>query len=209
MKCEYCGKDINDDAQFCPNCGHMIESAPEEVSGQKKTDKGAYAAAVFSLLVVLAFMAYGSSTIIYRDLKAEKTVSQSDSSNNRFNYDSTFTDTALVGTWLCTDRAAADYGDSNFGVEVNIILSMTGDGKFTLDYSMTDTGVPAKSLSTSGSYSTEDGMITFTPDDNPGNSEYLKRHGQRPSFEYSTDEGSFTLKYENGADILFTLVNEQ
>ena len=208
MKCGYCGKDVKDDAQFCSNCGHSIEEQSDDSIEPQKAEKGAYAVSILALLIVLALMAYGSFVIVYRDLHSEKTVSSSDSSLNRFNYDNTFTDSALIGKWICTDRAVADYGDKNFGVEVKAILELTKDGKFNLDYSMADTGVQAKTISASGSYSTEDGMITFTPEENPGLAEYLNRHGQRPSFQYATDEGSFTLKYENEKVIQFTQVKE-
>ena len=209
MKCGYCGKEVKDDAQFCSNCGHSTEVPSDDSSQPQKAEKGAYTLSIIALLIVIALTAYGGFVIIRRDLHTEKSVSSSDKGQSVFNYDSNFTDPALYGKWKCTDRAAADYSDGNFGVEVKILLTLTGDGKFTLDYTMTDTGVPAKALSASGNYSTGDGMITFAPDDNPEIAEYLKRHGQRPSFQYSTDEGRFTLKYENGKAVLFTQVKEQ
>jgi hypothetical protein len=208
MKCGYCGNEVKDDAQFCSNCGHSIEEPSEEGNEPTKAEKGAYAASIIALLIVLALVGYGGFVIVYRDLHPQKSVSASDENNGLFNYDSTFTDSALVGKWQCTDRAAADYGDNNFGVEVKILLTLTGDGKFTLDYNMTDTGIPAKSLSTSGHYSTEDGMITFAPEEIPGMEQYLKRHGKRPSFQYAADGGRFALKYENGSNIIFTQVKD-
>ena len=208
MKCGYCGNEVKDDAQFCSHCGHTIEEPSEEKPEPRKAEKGAYLTSLLALIVVLALTTYGGFHIIYRDLYPTDSVSASDKGRGMFNYDSTFTDSALVGKWQCTDRAAADYGDKNFGVDVKIILTLTGDGKFTLDYTMTDTGVQAKSLSTSGNYSTEDGMITFSPVENPGLTEYLKRHGKRPSFQYTTDEGSFTIQYENGKNIVFEQIAE-
>lgn len=208
MKCGYCGKEVKDDAQFCSNCGQSIEEPSEEGAEPHKAEKGGYAASILTLLIVLALVSYGGFLIIYRDIYPEITVTASDEGSGKFNYDSTFTDSALVGKWQCTDRTAADYGEKNFGVEVNILLTLTGDGKFTLDYAMTDTGVLSKSLSASGGYSTEDGMITFNPEANEGLAQYLKRHGNRPSFQYSAEEGRFTLKYENGKTIQFKQVNE-
>lgn len=211
MKCGNCGNEVKDDAQFCSNCGHSIEEPSEESVKSHKTARGAYALSVLALIIVLALVAYGGFVIIYRDLHPQKTVSASDEKNAAFNYDSQLNDSALIGKWVCNDRAAADYGENNFGVEVKIILTLTDDGKFTLDYTMTDTGIQAKSLSTSGKYSTEDGAITFIPEDNPGMAEYLQRHGQRPSFQYTAnadDENSFTLQYEDGAEILFKRVSE-
>ena len=208
MKCVHCGKEVRNGAQFCSNCGHSIEEPSEESVKSHKTARGAYALSVLALIIVLALVAYGGFVIIYRDLHPQKTVSASDEKNAAFNYDSQLNDSALIGKWVCNDRAAADYGENNFGVEVKIILTLTDDGKFTLDYSMTDTGIPAKSLSTSGKYSTEDGIITFIPDDNPELESYLKRHGKRPSLQYSADGNIFTMKYEKGKDILFKRVNE-
>ena len=208
MKCVHCGKEVRNGAQFCSNCGLIIEPPSEESTQPHKAVKGAYAASILVLIIVLGLVAYGAFVIVYRDLNPQKAVSASDQDGGSFNYNGTFTDPALIGKWKCKDREAADYGEKNFGVEVNIILTLTDDGKFTLDYSMTDTGIPAKSLSTSGKYSTEDGIITFIPDDNPELESYLKRHGKRPSLQYSADGNIFTMKYEKGKDILFKRVNE-
>ena len=203
MKCGYCGKLLKDDAQFCSNCGRNLQEIDDEPSVSTTTAKGAYTLSIITLLFVMATVAFGGYAIIHRDLHPEKTVYSSDNASSGLHYDIASTDAALVGKWLCTDRAAADYGDKNFGVEVRVLLRLDDDGSFTLDYSMTDTGVAAKSISTSGNYSTEDGIITFTPEDNPGTADYIKRHGKRPSFPYTTDEGSFTLTYENGKHIVF------
>ena len=208
IKCGYCGKEVKDDAQFCSNCGHSIEEPSEEGTELPKGEKGAYAAPVLTLMIVLALLALGGFQIIYRNLHPTQTVSSSDTERGTFNYNSAVIDPALVGKWLCTDRAAADYSKKNFGVEVKILLNLTEDGRFTLDYSMTDTGIKAKSLSSSGSYSTEDSIITFLPEENPGIEDYLKRHGQRPSFQYAADGGSFSIRYENGKDILFKPVKD-
>ncbi len=140
--------------------------------------------------------------------KGEKGAYAAPTERGVFNYDSAVIDPALIGKWLCTDRAAADYSEKNFGVEVKILLNLTEDGRFTLDYSMSDTGIQAKSLSSSGRYCTEDSMITFVPEENPGIENYLKRHGQRPSFQYAADSGRFSIRYENGRDILFKPVKD-
>ena len=131
MKCGNCGNEVKDDAQFCSNCGHSIEEPSEESVKSHKTARGAYALSVLALIIVLALVAYGGFVIIYRDLHPQKTVSASDEKNAAFNYDSQLNDSALIGKWVCNDRAAADYGENNFGVEVKIILTLTDDGKFT------------------------------------------------------------------------------
>lgn len=208
MKCGYCGKEIKDDSQFCSNCGHSIEAPAEESSSPQKVEKGAYFISIFALIAVLALTAYGGFVIIYRDLFPETAVSSSDTDQSGFYYDRVLIDPVLIGKWKCTDRAAADYSDNNFGVEVDIVLTLMEDRNFTLDYTMTDTGVQAKSLSTSGSYTVEDGIITFIPDENPGMENYIKRHGQRPSFQYSTDEGRFSIQYDNGKQIVFLQVQD-
>lgn len=208
MKCGYCGKLLKDDAQFCSNCGRSLQEIDDEPSSSDTAAKGAYTVSILTLLLVIAIVAFGGYAIIHRDLHPIQTVSSSDGAARQFNYDRSSTDAALVGKWLCTDRAAADYGNKNFGVEVRILLTLTDDGSFTLDYSMTDTGVKAKSVSTSGKFATEDGIITFSPEENPGTADYIKRHGKKPSFQYATEEGSFTLKYENGKMIVFRQVRE-
>lgn len=208
MKCGYCGKILKDDAQFCSNCGRNLQEIDEDPSVSDNASKKAYAFSIFALLLVITIVALGAYVIIQRDLQHKAVVTESDEGNYRFNYDSTFTDAALVGKWRCTDRAAADYTDKNFGVEVSILLELTGDGRFTLDYTMTDTGVEAKTLNISGTYSTEDGTVTFIPEEIPGISGFLKRHGKRPAFPYSVGKGKFSLKYENGSKIVFKQVKE-
>lgn len=205
MKCGYCGKTLNDDAQFCTNCGHSTDDGHDEPFDAKKSEKGIYAISIFSLLVVLAMTIYGGYTIIYRDLHPGQSVSGSDAGNRAMMTD---TDAGLFGQWSCSDPAAADYDKSNYGIEVSISLSLTENGSFTLDYAMTDTGIPAMNVSASGEYSTEDGIITFRPDQNAQIPNYLKNHGSQPAFQYATSENSFTLTYENGTEIVFNRVNQ-
>lgn len=203
MKCGYCGKTLKDDAQFCSNCGHSTEDIHDEPFESQKSEKGTYAISIFLLIIVLALTVFGGYVIIHADLHQQKSVSGSDSVSQA---DMTDTDAALVGKWICTDPAAADYDKSNYGIEIKAWLTLTDDGTFALDYSMTDTGIQAMSISASGQYSTEDGIITFTPDKENGIADFLKKHGQHPAFQYATAEGSFTLKYENDSDIVFTRV---
>lgn len=208
MKCGYCGKLLKDDAQFCSNCGRNLQEFDDEPSVSAETARNAYAFSVLALILVIAIVSLGGFIMIHRDLHPDTAVSSSDKGSENFNYDSAVADAALAGKWLCTDRAAADYSEKNFGVEVRVLLGLSADGTFTLDYSMTDTGVEAKMLSTSGTYTTENGVITFVPDEVAAASDYIKRHGKKPAFPYTVNEGKFTLKYENGKTIVFKQVKE-
>lgn len=208
MKCSYCGQMLRDNAQFCSNCGHSTEVTTDENASSKRNESGVYFISLFSLMIVLALAVYGCYSIIRKDMAGNGAVSYSDSGGNGFNYSAVRSDPALVGKWSCTDRAAADYSEKNFGVEVSIILTMTDEGKFTLNYSMTDTGIPALTLTTSGDYSTESGTVTFVPEETESAANYLKKHGRRPAFRYTAEEDRFTLKYENGKDIVFNRIAE-
>lgn len=204
MNCEYCGKELNDNAQFCTNCGHSTEKISDDPGGAQKTKKGAYVFAVFSLIIVLALMGLGGFQILYRDLHPELYTSASDTASAS---DIVNIDAALFGNWKCTDPAAADYGDTDHGIEITALLHLAGDGSFTLDYELKNTGITTKSLNVTGKYLTEDGVITFIPDSNPQTADFLKRHGKHPSFPYATEENVITLTYENEKEIYFTRVN--
>lgn len=209
MKCSQCGQELRDDAQFCSNCGHSVEMPETEPSKMNKEEKSAYVLSIAALLIVVAMMAYGCYMIISRDMQKTGAVSASDEAVNSFNYDAVHTDPELIGKWVCKDRAAADYGDNNFGVEVKILLTMNAEGGFVLDYTMYDTGVPAKTLNITGTYTTDKGTVTFVPDTTDGAEAFLKKHGSHPSFPYTTEENTFTLTYKNKKKIVFDKVKEK
>lgn len=208
MKCSYCGQMLRDDAQFCSNCGRIVESTVIEPIGKKKDEKGAYALSIMTLLIVLALLAYGCYVIISRNLPVNNSVSASDKATDSLNYESVVIDPALVGKWVCTDKTLADYDDTNIGVEVKAMLTMTADGKCRLDYAMSDTGVPALTISAEGVYTTDKGVVTFIPDETDGLQKYLRKHGKKPAFPYAADDDCFTLTYENGREIVFIRAKE-
>ncbi len=201
MKCEYCGKELNDNAQFCTNCGHSTENVTEETDNSQKPKKGAYFFSVLTLIIVLALVGLGGFRIIDRDLHPEKfgLTAEAASASDHGGIDG-----QLIGKWLCTDPAAADYKDTDHGIEIRAILSLSEDGAFTLNYELTNAGILAKALTVNGSYATEDGMITFFPDNATEAKKFFKNHGENPSFVYSVEKNIFTLTYENGKEIIFT-----
>ena len=204
MRCEYCGKELSDSTQFCTNCGHSTEPILDDPAVSQKPKIGAYFFAVLSLIIILGLMGLGGFQILYRDLHPELFTSASDKASPS-DYENI--DSALFGNWKCTDPAAADYSDTDYGIEITALLHLAGDGSFTLAYELKNTGITAKSLTVIGRYTTEDGIITFVPDDNPKAADYFKRHGKHPSFQYSTEDNVLALKYEDGKEIYFTHVN--
>ena len=204
MKCNYCGKELNDNAQFCTSCGHSTENIDNQSNSSQKPKKGAYFFSIISLIIILALMGMGGFQILYRDLHPEKfgSAAGSTSASDIENIDS-----QLIGTWLCTDPVAADYDETDYGIKIKATLILTVDGAFTLNYELINTGLKVKSFTILGGYSTEDGMITFSPYLSDNIKHYIERHGEKPSFQYSADEDIFTLTYENGKEIIFTSSN--
>lgn len=201
MKCGYCGENIKDNAKFCTHCGHNLREI--ETGGQPaQKSKGGYISSLLTLLVIIVILCAGSAYML-KDSDKSNAISASDASISEV----TPLDEALIGKWNCTDRAAADYSPSDYGIDVNIVLEIKNNGKFTLDYSKTDTGVPALKFKLNGSYSAQNGKITFNPDlsklsgETGGN--YFKKHGDKPTLEYSVSDSVLTLKYENGTNIEF------
>lgn len=210
MKCGYCGKNIKDDAKFCNYCGHDLREIPSDSEPTTPTAKGGYLSSLLTLLAIIAILCAGGAFLLQDGTAATSpaSVSFSDAVSPAYDTEGTSFDEALFGQWQCTDRAAADYSQSDYGVEVNIILEMTNMGKFTLNYSMSDTGAPALNLKLKGAYSVKNGAVTFKPDlsnvsgEMSGN--YFKNHGSNPSFTYSVTDSTLTLHYPNGVDVVFT-----
>ena len=204
MKCKNCGKELNDNAQFCTSCGHSTENVVEQPNASQKPKKGAYFFSIISLIIILALMGMGGFQILYRDLHPDKFGGIGDTASSS---DLGYIDSQLIGTWLCTDPLAADYKETDYGIEIKATLTLSVDGAFTLDYELINTGLKVKSFSIPGGYFTEDGMITFSPYSSDKIKKYIEHHGEKPSFQYSADEDIFTLTYENGKEIIFTAAN--
>ncbi len=198
MRCGHCGKKIKDNAKFCTYCGHYIVE-PNTIP--KKS--GGYLAAILSLITVIAILVSGSVWLVMKELYPAKNVSASDLSPISFDTDGTRTDDKLVGTWRCTDRTAADYKATDYGIEVNILLHIQSDGTFRIDYTMTNTGVVAVQLTSGGTYIAQKGNIRFRPDSVSTDSEFLKKHGAQPTFRYQAYETVMELVYENGKTVVF------
>lgn len=206
MKCGYCGKNIKDNAKFCTYCGHnLIEIQPDEQPAP--STKGGYLSSLLTLLAIIIILGAGGAYML-KGGGQSNAISASDASAKSYDTEGAAFDEALFGQWSCTDRAAADYSPSDYGIDVNILLEMTNKGKFTLHYSMTDTGAPALKLKLNGAYSVKNGTVTFKPDLSNVSGEisgnYFKNHGNTPSFAYTVTDSTLTLKYENGTDIIFT-----
>ncbi|HKL47502.1 MAG TPA: zinc ribbon domain-containing protein [Candidatus Izemoplasmatales bacterium] len=63
MYCQYCGKEIPEDSDFCSHCGKIIGNQ-EEVSQQKPTKKKSVFAAQFTSIYSIAFGGIASIGII-------------------------------------------------------------------------------------------------------------------------------------------------
>lgn len=203
MKCEYCGRTISSSAQFCTNCGHSTEETGEaQKSGARRGSAfSAYAVSILLMLIIISALVLAGMHIVYTDLHPAAEVSQSDSTGGGSGIR---TDLSVIGSWVCEDPAAADYTSTDYGKSVHILLTIAKGGGFTLDYAMSDAGVPAIALTVSGRCITGDGRITFSPDNAAGAEKYLRKHGDQPSFPYTVEGDRLTLEYENGAAIVFT-----
>lgn len=202
MRCGHCGKKIKDNAKFCTYCGHYIVE-PNTVP--KKS--GGYLAAILSLITVIAILVSGSVWLVMKELYPAKSVSASDLSPISFDTDGTRTDDKLVGSWRCTDRTAADYESTDYGIDVSILLTIQSDGTFGMDYTMTNTGVVAVQLTSGGTYIAQKGNVRFYPDSVNADSEFLKKHGAQPTFRYHAYDNVLELVYEDGKTVVFNREN--
>lgn len=213
MKCGYCGKNIRDDAAFCTYCGHNLSELPSEESSTPPA-KTSTLGACLTLLAILILLGVGSACLLHGPDKTPKydTVSPTNLSTVSLIDDDTSLDEALIGKWTCTDPAAADYEQSDYGINVKIILTMAENGKFKLNYKMTDTGAPALKLTLNGDYRSKDGVISFKPDlsklDGETGSDFFRRHGKTPTFTYTVTDRVLILHYENDIDVTFKRVSE-
>jgi hypothetical protein len=215
MKCGYCGKNIRDDATFCTYCGHNIADL-ESDAPPAKTPKFSYLVSLLTLLAVLVMLWAGGYSLLHgAESRFTVTVSAShisDSDAVAVLFPSTKQSPpqsgAPVGKWHCTDRAAADYSRSDYGVDVDILLELKKDGTFRLNYKMADTGISALHLSLNGQYRVQDGLIAFQPDLSKLNDEtgsrFFKNHGKTPTFAYIAADDSLTLQYDNDTQVIFT-----
>ena len=198
MRCGHCGKKLKNNAKFCTYCGHYIIETDTPV----KKSSG-YLASLLSLFTVIAILVSGGVWIVMKGLYPAKNVSASDLAPISFDTDGTRTDEKIVGTWRCTDPAAADYDGTDYGIEVNILLHIQSDGTFRLHYTMTNTGVIAVQLKSSGSYIAQKGYIRFQPDSANADSDFLKKHGTQPTFRYHVYDTVMELVYEDGKTVVF------
>lgn len=205
MKCGYCGRNIKDNAKFCTYCGNNLREIQTDKQSAQKSKKG-YISSLLTLLAIIIIICVGGWRLLNGGNQSTD-VSASDSSapSQDVKYYQIYE--PLIGKWVCTDRAAADYRPSDYGIDVKIILEIKSDGKFALDYSMTDTGAPALKLELDGGCSVNNAKITFKPDLSKLGGEtsggYFKRHGNNPTFQYSVNDSTLTLTYENGTNIEF------
>lgn len=201
MKCGYCGKTIRDNAVYCAYCGHNIKRIQDE---KETVPASSYLPSLLTLMSIALIILAGSLYLLSDGIRG-RAVSDSDSVATVAFPDGTRAEDTLVGQWHCTDPAAADYTSSDYGVEVDILLTLSKNGKFTLRYRMSDAGVPALDLSVKGDYTSDRENIAFRPDSSGKNiKKFLQRHGATPQFAYQLKDDTLTLTYENGDAILFT-----
>ena len=198
MRCGHCGKKLKNNAKFCTYCGHYIVETNE--APQKS---GGYLAAILSLTAVIAILVSGGVWLVMEGMYPAKSVSASDLSPVSFDTDGTRTDEKLVGTWRCTDRTAADYEEADYGIAVDILLTIQSDGTYRMDYTMFNTGVVAVKLTSDGSYIAQKGNLRFSPLAADPDSEFLKKHGAQPTFGYHAYETMMELAYEDGKTVVF------
>lgn len=215
MKCGYCGKNIKDDAKFCNYCGHNLREIPSDEPTAPQP-KGGYLSSLLTLLAILAILCAGGAYLL-KSGGPSKAVSSSDVSASSIasaqanHSEVTHIDKNLIGKWRCLDPAAVGYSRSAYGIDVDIVLTIADSSKFSLHYIMTDTGAPAINLKLSGTYWVKNGAVTFRPDltNTVGEtgSNFFKKLGETPTFEYTTTQDTLTLHYDNGTDATFHRVS--
>ncbi len=216
MKCGYCGKPLKENAKFCTNCGRSISDASSVSNKPSDQQGGSSVAAVISLILVIFITFAGCIGLIHRDIRdwnitssKGSAVSQSDTQKSDVSQSDTAAipefkgDPALLGTWRCTDKTAAGYSNSDYGISTQITLTFSDDGTFALDYKMEDTGIQVRKINLTGIYSVDNGTLTLFPKLSAYDGDYFTTHGEKPSVKYSVADNKLTMTTADSG-IIFT-----
>ncbi|MGN0475561.1 MAG: zinc-ribbon domain-containing protein [Acutalibacteraceae bacterium] len=221
MKCGYCGKPLRENAKFCTNCGRSISGDFAETDNSSAPKGGSFFAAVISLILVIAVIIAGCvglaiscmrdlNTMIKKPSVSEsdlnKTVGANVSPSDTATIPEFKGDPALLGTWLCNDKTAAGYNETDYGISTRITITFNQNGTFALEYEATDTGIQVRKVTLTGMYSVNDGEFTLFPDLSGYNGGYFTADGERPSVKYSFAENILTMTTSDKHIIKFTAV---
>lgn len=214
MKCGYCGRVLREGSKFCTGCGRRIDNFQAE---DKQNTGDSYLGAVITLIMLVIILSAGGVFMILRglsgsivsntnivsnssvDKRESSEVSSQISSQDEFNGDS-----AIFGRWICNDKSAAGYTDSDYGIEVSLMFTLSEQGDFSVNYIMTDTGITAIKVMFVGSYSTENGRLSLKPDLSDYDGNYFKVNGEQQSVNYSIKDNTLTIVTPSGNKIVFT-----
>lgn len=217
MKCGYCGRILKEDANFCTGCGRSVVKFQSEDEPNTKNSDSSYLGALIVLIMLIIILLAGSIFMIFRGLNGNTVsgwnVVSDSSTESQYNWDVSSQisseeefhgDPVLLGQWLCNDKLAAGYTQSDYGIEISLTLTMNEQGKFTVNYSMMNTGIVAYKVTLGGSYSAENGFLTLKPDLSDYNGSYFDINGAQPSVKYSVNSDTLTITAQNGENIIFT-----
>lgn len=217
MKCGYCGKPLRENAKFCTNCGRSISDTsaqPGKSSGQKG---GSSFGAVFSLILVVGIILVGCAGLIYNGINdwntasrkiptADSAVSSAVSPSDTAAVPEFKGDPALLGIWICTDKTAAGYSESDYEVFAEIRLAFNDDGTFTLNFDVENTDIQVRKITITGVYSADNGVFSLFPDLSAYDGDYFNIHGENQSVKYSTADNKLTIVTADNRQVIFMAV---
>lgn len=217
MKCGYCGKPLRENAKFCTNCGRSVSGDSAEPDKASKKSGGSSFAAIFSLILVVGIISAGCAGLIYNGINDWNTASRkSSTADPAVSSDVSQSDTAavpqfkgdeaLLGTWICTDKTAAGYSESDYEVFAEIRLAFNDDGTFTLNFDVENTGIQVRKITIMGVYSADNGVFTLFPDLSAYDGSYFTIHGEKPSVKYTAADNKLTLTTADSRQVVFTMV---
>lgn len=220
MKCGYCGKILKNDANFCTGCGRSVVKFQSEDELNNQNSHSSYSGAVIALIMLIVILLAGSIFMIIRGLNNNTASGRSIVSNSSAEpqYGSDISspvsseeefrsDPALLGQWLCNDKLAAGYTQSDYGIEIVLTLKFNEQGNFTVNYSMMNTGIAAYKITLQGSYSVENGYFTLNPDLSNYKGSYFDINGTQLSVKYSVNNDTLAITPQDGENIIFTRAN--
>lgn len=221
MKCGYCGKPLKENAKFCTNCGRSISGDLAEAHNSSATKGGSSVTAILSLIIVISVISAGCVGLITdcihdRNTMIKKTSVSNSDTNTTVNTKVSSPDTAavpkfkgdpaLLGKWQCSDKAAAGYSETDYGISTRITLNFKQSGTFALEYEAANTGIQVRKITLTGIYSVNNGTLILFPDLSGYHGKYFSVHGENPELKYSAAENILTITDVYKQTIKFTAV---